>query len=203
MSTALGSPAPEAPSRVWKAIILDVDGVISPLGNGTTAWGDDTTVDSDLGPLVISPSMCQAIDRLDGYHGATCFWLTDWNQPMRHSVGALPGRHWPAIADPTTGPAEAQSWAGGQWARCPWWKWWAVDRWLDSQPHLGRLVWVDDDLRPYRHQPGTVEAGLRSRSIDDALAPKGVDAVLLAPDRSEGLRPLDIAIIEEIFHGGM
>jgi hypothetical protein len=186
-----------------KAVIFDADGVIAPIG-GTTLWGDDTIAGHVAGrPVHVSPTMCEAIDRLAGFHGATCFWLTDWTAEMRAGLDPFPGRDWPSIAETPDGPSVSREWAGDLWTVIPWWKWWAFDRWLAPQPDLRRLVWVDDDSRCYSTRATEAGPSRRAWTIETALHEAGIDATLIAPDRGQGLRPLDVQIIQDVLHGGM
>ncbi|GAB4001846.1 HAD domain-containing protein [Nocardioides ultimimeridianus] len=184
------------------AVVLDIDGVIAPIG-GPTVWGDDVTLGDPEHGLVLSPAMCAAVDKLDGLAHAGCYWLTDWTQRMRRDRDLLPGRDWPEIADSQSGPARAEQWAGEWWSALPWWKWWVVDEWLSIHPEIQRLVWIDDHLQ--RHQaPAQAEASLARRAwtIETALrAGAGVDALLLAPDKHTGLRPLDLQIVGDCILG--
>lgn len=51
-----------------KALVLDVDGVVSPVF-GHTAWGDDIVAGHLFGPVFVSPTMCQPLDRLAAHPG--------------------------------------------------------------------------------------------------------------------------------------
>lgn len=178
------------------AIVLDIEGVIAPIG-GPTAWGDDITVGDPEHGLRLSPSMCAEIDKLDGFPQTGCYWLTDWTDRMRHDRALLPGRTWPAIADAPSGPTRAQEWAGEWWDAVPWWNWWALDEWLSHHPEIRRLVWIDDHLRKHRGLAETDGSpARRAWTIETALRTgAGVDALLLAPDKHTGLRPLDVQVI--------
>lgn len=187
------APAVELPPI---AIILDINGVIAPIG-GPTAWGDDVTVGDPEHGLQLSPSMCAAVDKLDGFGQAGCYWLTDWTQRVPHDRDLLPGRTWSAVADAQAGHPRAQEWAGDWWHALPWWKWWALDEWLSNHAEIRRLAWIDDHLHQHRapaqHE---VSPARRAWTIETALRTgAGVDALLLAPDKHTGLRPLDLQII--------
>lgn len=185
-------------------VLFDIDGVIAPIG-GPTGWGDDVVVGDPSHQLRLSPSMCAAIDRLDGSHGVGCYWLSDWTPKMRHNTTLLPGREWPAIAEPPHGVTRAQEWAGEWWHAVPWWKWWALDEWLTRHRGARRLVWIDADLSDYRHDlEDTSLSGSSARSparrawtLETALRTgAGLDVLLLSPDKHTGLRPLDLEIVE-------
>jgi len=180
--------------------VFDVDGVIAPIG-GPTAWGDDVTVGDPEHQLFLSPSMCAAIDRLDGSHAVGCYWLTDWTYKMRHDTTLLPGREWPMIAEPLAGVTRAEEWAGEWWDAVPWWKWWALDEWLTHYRGVRRLVWIDDGLADYKHNledaRPTTSPARRAWTLENALRTgAGLDVLLLSPDKRTGLRPLDLEIIE-------
>lgn len=146
------------------AIVLDIDGVIAPIG-GPTAWDDDVTAGDPEHGLRLSPSMCAAVDRIDEFGQAGRYWLTDWTQRMRHDRELLPGRTWPVVADSQAGHLRAEEWAGEWWDALPWWKWWALDEWLSTHPGIRRLVWIDDHLRPRsgRSQPCQASMDHRER----------------------------------------
>jgi hypothetical protein len=178
-------------------VVFDVAGVIAPIG-GTTVWGDDITVGDPDHQLRLSPTMRIAIDKLDGFHGVGCYWLTDWTPRMRHNADLLPGRDWPTIAEPQAGFARAQEWAGDWWHPIPWWKWWALDEWLTRHRDIRRLIWIDDHLSRYQHDDEAESPSRKAWTVENALRiGAGVDALLLAPDKHTGLRPLDLRIINE------
>jgi hypothetical protein len=177
-------------------VVFDVDGVVAPIG-GPTVWGDDVTIGLAEDGLVLSPTMCAEIDKLNRAHGAHCYWLTDWTQRMRHDRG-LPGRDWPSIAEPLEGSARAEEWAGDWWNALPWWKWWVLDEWLTEHPAVRRLVWVDDHLARYKREPEDAGPSRKAWTLEAALrAGAGVDALLLAPDKHTGLTRLDLRIIND------
>ena len=45
------------------AVILDVDGVLSPV-HGRTAWHDDVEAGNVFGPVLVSPALCARLERL-------------------------------------------------------------------------------------------------------------------------------------------
>lgn len=157
---------------------------------------DDITVDHDLGQVAVSPAMCAALDALASQPGVVGYWLTDWTQQMRHQIELLPGRDWPNIVDTENGPARAREWAGERWDALPWWKWWALEKWLAQHPGVRGIAWADDRL--HRHALGPelgdgTEGG--AGTIDAALRARGIDALLVAPDKHVGLRPDDLRAI--------
>lgn len=177
------------------AVVFDIDGVIAPIG-GPTDWGDDVTLGDPEQSLTVSPSMCAAIDKLDSFGQVACYWLTDWTPRMRHDHDILPGRDWTTIAEPETGLARAQDWAGDWWGAIPWWKWWALDEWLAEHSGVRRLIWVDDHLSRYRVDGAESSPSRRAWTPETALRVGAlVDALLIAPDKHTGLRQLDDRII--------
>lgn len=91
----------------------------------------------------------------------------------------------------------AEEWAGGWWDALPWWKWWALDEWLSIHPEIRRFVWIDGHLHKHRASAQhEVSPARRAWTIETAVRTgAGVDALLLAPDKHIGLRPLDLQII--------
>lgn len=157
-----------------KALIVDVDGVVSPV-HGQTAWGDDVVAGHLFGPVVVSPTMCQLLDRLARNPAAACWWLTSWSVEMRARLHPFPGRTWPVIADMTDSIGSSRTW----------WKLQALESWLDEHPEIRALAWCDDDLRGGRH------AAARRR-----FTPRGVESLLLTPKVEVGLTPTHLAQLE-------
>lgn len=124
--------------------------------------------------------------------------------PRPCATDPFPGRAWPAIADPVDDYEDVKEWAGDWWEAMPWWKWWALDRWLETQPHIRKLIWIDDDLRDFRDDDDATGGARRAWTIDTALRHgTHVNPILMAPDKAQGLRPLDLQIIREELHGYM
>jgi hypothetical protein len=176
------------------ALILDVDGVVSPV-HGSTAWGDDVVAGQLFGPVLVSPTLCGKLDRLAQQPKVTVRWLTSWSAEMRAALSPFPGRTWPEI---TSGPDDPD---------LGWWKWAALNRWLDDRS-IRRLAWCDDHLTdpdlgalPPRDADRTgatratdVPAGISV--IQAALAQRGITALLLAPRTSVGLTPHQVDVLE-------
>jgi hypothetical protein len=151
-------------------VIVDVDGVVSPV-HGHTAWGDDQKAGDVLGPVYVSPSMCAQLEALTSRPGVSGWWLTSWSAEMRGAMQLFPGRMWPEVA---TQPAVVPR---------GWWKWRALTAWLDENPWIENLVWCDDHLRAAERR-----AGIRRQ-----LKERGLGTLLLAPDTSVGLTPEHLA----------
>ena len=73
-----------------KALIVDIDGVVSPV-HGRTAWGDDVTAGNVFGPVLVSPGLCARLDDLAQTPGLSCWWLTSWSVKMRAAMRPFPG----------------------------------------------------------------------------------------------------------------
>lgn len=187
-----------------KVLVLDVDGVVSPV-HGTTAWGDEVVAGWLFGPVAVSPEMCSRLDALTGLPGVVGLWLTDWDAEMRAAMAPFPGVNWAAVADPNAGRVLARERAAADWDRMPWWKWWMLDDWLDRHLDLNisTLVWCDDDLaKTAESEPltGTREA-TRVDVCGSNLRARGISSLLIAPDPHHGLRPEDVAQIERALVG--
>lgn len=153
-----------------RAIIVDVDGVVSPVHPTTSAlpWGDEIVVGDVYGPVLVSPTLCSRLDALAQPPGVNCWWLTSWTTPMRHRMRHFPGRDWPVIADPLTPPTPAGT---------GWWKLTAVESWLADHPEIHALAWLDDHLRGGR--PSAVRR--RLLNIERPL--------MIRPQTAAGLTP--------------
>jgi hypothetical protein len=155
------------------ALILDIDGVVSPV-HGHTAWGDDEVAGHVFGPVLVSPSMVARLDALALTPHLSCWWLTSWTMTMRRAMDPFPGHDWPAIPEPPTTD------------RRTWWKWHAVSSWLADRRDISRLAWCDDHLTPHRRL-----------TIGRALEARGTAHLLIAPDTAVGLGPDHLVSIEQ------
>ena len=150
-----------------RAVIVDVDGVVSPL-DGHTAWGDDVVAGTLFGPVYTSPTMCARLNELCQAPNVSCWWLTSWSTEMRASLDPLPGRDWPVVSEP---PLIVK---GRRW-----WKLMTLEAWLELHPDVRDVAWCDDHLRP----------PARAAAVRRRLAEHEVDVLLLAPDPKVGLTP--------------
>lgn len=188
------------------ALIMDVDGVVSPV-KGQTAWGDDVDGGPALGYVPVSPTLNARLDALADRADVTPGWLTSWDTEMRTGM-RFPGANWPAIAHANvwSGPPvydedAARGRAGERWRDNAWWKWWALDAWLTDNPAIDTLVWCDDHLRqPFFafNDEYDVERGALTRAAVAALdlEPHHVRALLIAPSVDVGLTPRHVEEIE-------
>jgi hypothetical protein len=119
------------------ALVLDVDGVLSPL-HGHTTWGDDQIAGDLFGPVNISPKLVRRLEGIAGQPHVIAAWLTDWPPRLRARMRGFPGPDWTDI-----GQAHRHSLPRGPGT---WWKPPALRAWLDDQPSVTRLAWCDDDL---------------------------------------------------------
>jgi hypothetical protein len=177
------------------ALVIDVDGVVSPIG-GATAWGDDVVAGHVFGPVLVSPALCRALDELAARPGVAALWLTSWTAEMREGMEPFPGRNWPELL---SSPDDSHG---------DWWKWATLRRWLNANPRLSRLAWCDDELtddedlselQPPRHaaehSPDDLDAPYGRAVIHAELTRRGVDVRLLAPCTTRGLTPTDVALL--------
>ena len=149
-------------------MIMDVDGVVSPVGGLGTAWGDDVVAGDVFGPVLVSPTLCARLDALSQVPGVSCVWLTSWSAAMRASLHPFPGRDWQVVADAT----------GARSPERDWWKFDALEAWLDWHPEVRALAWCDDHL-----------AGGRLPAVRRGLRAREVRPLLLAPRTEVGLTP--------------
>jgi hypothetical protein len=185
-------------------LVLDVDGVLSPL-HGHTAWGDDQVAGDLFGPVDISPSLVRRLEAIADQPHVLAAWLTDWPPRIRARMRGFPGQDWPDIGDAHR----------HQLPRGPdrgWWKPQALRAWLDDQPSVIRLAWCDDDLAfPRTDTTRDTDLDLIPLLGRDALAGRRLFApgstqaelhlptlavLLTAPDPSAGLTVAEIDRIE-------
>lgn len=192
------------------ALIVDVDGVVSPV-HGATAWGDD--VDGGMRHTPVSPLLNGRLDALGDRPDVLPMWLTSWGSEMRSGM-RFPGADWPALAHqwPWSGPpvydaAAARKRAGDRWADHNWWKWWSLDSWLDHHPDIDTVVWCDDHLSRGLfafHDDYDVETGgalTRATYVRVELERRGLRTLIVAPATNVGLTPGDVARIETFLGG--
>ena len=163
--------------RVNRALVVDVDGVVAPVG-GHTVWGDDVVAGDVFGPVLTSPSLCERLDRLADAPGVACWWLTSWSAQMRAGMTPFPGRAWPTIGE---GRGEVPQRPGS--AR--WWKLAALRRWLGSHSEVTSLAWCEDQL-----------SGRDAEVVRRWLALRGVESLLLVPATAVGLTPSHLAMLD-------
>lgn len=171
-------------------IVMDLDGVVSPV-HGRTTWGDDVIVNPAWGGILASPLMCQRLERLADLPGLQFTWLSSWDAEMRSSLSdPFPGRHWPTIADATT----AQSPSSKATGEDSWWKWDALQEWLVHNPKIDSIVWCDDHLARPRptHRTGTYRRIARAW-----FHAHGYSALLISPRTDRGLTPAHLDQIED------
>lgn len=170
------------------AVVVDVDGVVAPVG-GSSEWGDDAYAGDVFGPVFVSPSLSARLDHLHEMEGVQCWWLTSWTASMRGGMDHFPGRSWRVIADPeaitTASGASPPLFAGRSW-----WKGDAILRWLSLQRGLGGIVWCEDHLR------GPDESWLLRDVVRQQLDELDIPSLLVAPESHVGLRPADMDRIE-------
>lgn len=161
-----------------KALIVDVDGVVSPV-HGRSRWGDDLVAGQLFGPVFVSPALCARLDLLDRAPDLSCCWLTSWSAAMRARMDPFPGRAWPVIAEQDDVPVTGRAW----------WKLTALEAWLDCHPEIGALAWCDDDIR-----------GGRLPAVRRRLATRGLASLLLTPRVTVGLTPAHLDVLEAWVH---
>ncbi|MEI2715369.1 MAG: hypothetical protein V9G04_19275 [Nocardioides sp.] len=198
------------------ALVLDVDGVVSPV-HGSTAWGDD--VDGygagrgGIGNVPVSPRLNTALDDLARRPGVTAAWLTSWSRQLREGM-VFPGRNWPVVAHacPDSGPpvfdeGAASRRAGERWRDNRWWKWWALDAWLRERPWIDTVVWCEDHLSRALWDHDNDVDGPRDGALTQGavayveLKRRGIHALLISPATDTGLTPGDLARVRDFLDG--
>ncbi|RYB89314.1 hypothetical protein EUA06_15095 [Nocardioides glacieisoli] len=157
------------------ALIVDVDGVVSPIHPTKPTWGDEVRAGQLFGPVVVSPELCRRLDALATHPGVTAAWLTDWSAEMRAGMDPWPGRLWADIPEPSSDGLHHS-----------WWKLQALDEWLGARPEVTTIVWCDDHLRT---PPRRLE-------VHERLASRGLNFLLIAPSTPVGLSRAHLSRIE-------
>ncbi len=125
------------------ALILDVDGVVSPV-HGRTLFGDDVDARHRLlESILVSPTLSASLDVLGLRQDVHPVWLSTWPADLRQRELQFPGRDWETI-DPYLHHIESVRWYDQTPAQWP--KWRALSHWLTSHPEIRRIAWADDDL---------------------------------------------------------
>src|SRR4051812_18450683 len=57
--------ANQQPRAMPRVVIVDVDGVVSPVHPSGTTWGDEVVAGQVFGPVLVSPRLCAHLDALD------------------------------------------------------------------------------------------------------------------------------------------
>ena len=173
------------------ALVLDVDGVLSPL-HGHTTWGDDQIAGDLFGPVHLSPALVLRLEAITGQPHVLAAWLTDWPARWRTRMRGFPGRDWPDI-----GEAHRKS-----LPRSPgtWWKPLALREWLHddlSFPRTSTTDQTDLDLIPLLGEAalaGRRLFGTTSTHAEVHLA--HLSTLLIAPDPATGLTEPEVARLE-------
>jgi hypothetical protein len=171
MSDTASSPATSA--NPVCALIVDIDGVVSPV-HGHTEWGDDVVVGNVFGPVLVSPRMCAALEDIANQPGVQPAWLTSWTPEMRAAMSPFPGRTWPTV------PSLAPRRVGRRW-----WKQVALEAWIDRRPSITAVCWLDDELK----------APSRAAAARRHLENRRISTLLVAPATTRGITPTHIESI--------
>lgn len=175
------------------ALVVDVDGVVSPV-HGRTDWGDDVVAGRVFGTVYVSPEMCRRLDQLATLPDVCAIWLTDWDAEMRATMDPFPGRDWTAIERPWDERDAAQE--TGRW-----WKAAALLNWLDTHSRIRTLVWADDHLaKPHDRLLPAEEvsfgATTRAVALTRLFNDRGIANHMIAPDTTVGLTRAQLHRIE-------
>lgn len=163
LDSARVEPAPQRQDPSTNPlIILDVDGVLSPLRSmrRESTWGDWGTCPGAQVRVPVSEAMGRALGQLPG----EIVLCSDWGTRASVVSEALGWGEVPALR------RELPS----RW----WWKLDAVRAFLGARPRRP-IAWVDDELR---NHPEAAAWMMRA----------GVPALLLSPDPREGVTPEDV-----------
>ncbi|WP_265443756.1 hypothetical protein [Flexivirga meconopsidis] len=182
------------------ALIMDIDGVISPV-HGQTAWGDDVDAGPAIGQVLVSPALNSRLDSLAKRPGVVARWLTSWDIEMRSGM-TFPGKEWKDIDRAHPEPTRPLS--DLEIAAAPWWKWTSLARWLDQRPDVSAVVWCDDNLENVYlkreredGQPGALGYRTAGDIARDELSARQIAALLICPSARVGLTPDDVVAIEQ------
>lgn len=123
------------------------------------------------------------------------FLGAEWSTIAHHHAGSGP---------PTDDEEAARLRAAERRHDITWWRWWALDAWLDAHPEVNAVVWCEDDLRraffDFNDADDVDDGWALSRGMFASveLERRGINALLLAPATEVGLTPVDIEQIESI-----
>lgn len=132
-------------------VFLDVDGVLSPVAPGSSAWDDWELVDDSPFHLVLSRRMAERIRDLD----AEVVWLTTWEHDANAVVAEV------LAWDPNDVVVRRDT--GTEW-----WKLVAIAERIEADPRP--FVWVDDELERRKRE---VERWLRGLDVPAlAISPR-------------------------------
>lgn len=206
------------------ALVVDVDGVVSPVHPAGAVWGDEVTAGHLFGPVRVSPALCERLDALAALPGVVPLWLTSWPAESRARMDPFPGRDWAAVIEQEDFRDRVLD-----EDRLGWWKWDALREWLHQRRDVTSLVWCDDhlglpvwradvELDDARPDVGVDEP--RPRPLVSALEPEdepflttaaaliaprlaqlGVTATLVASATAVGLTPEDLVRVEAALRG--
>ena len=172
------------------SIALDIDGAFSPITTMNSGLPDPDQRWLDWDYLVTSSrnfGACFAAPLVDLFKelheaGVEILWHSSWRSGAQDYLAAeLELPHWEQLA------TEAEATNFGD----EWWKAVAVQRWLDESFPEEYLIWIDDDIAR------NTEAGRISTEILGSP-----QVTLISPDRTKGLGPVELDLIEEIASKG-
>lgn len=181
------------------ALVMDIDGVVSPI-HGPTTFGDDQIAGHMLGPITISPTLTRRLDDIASRPGVIALWLTSWTAKNRLKIAGFPGHDWPDLKHQPL-PEEPPN-------TDVWWKPAVLRRWLDEQPQLRRLIWCDDGILPPLEElqpligsrpPRTVASPTHSPVLEVMIG--DLPASLFGPHTHHGLTAADLDRIESLVAG--
>ncbi|WP_062203211.1 HAD domain-containing protein [Demequina salsinemoris] len=168
----------------WVLLLLDVDGVISPMappGSHGGSWPEASWEIAPVGGMLgteYSTEMIGQLRRIASLPGVDGAWCTTWGPmaPKRLAPVIGLGRRWPALEP---GPHESHFCGPG---------WWKAARAREEVARHDAVVWVDDLIDPWRE------------ALDDAglAGPEswpGGRLLAVSPAPDEGLSPQDLAEI--------
>lgn len=167
------------------ALILDVDGVVSPV-HGRTLFGDDVDArHRQPESILVSPTLSASLDMLGLRRDVHPVWLSTWPADLRQAELLFPGREWETI-DPYPHHIEGVRWYDQTPAQWPNWR--ALSHWLSSHPEIRRIAWADDDL----DRPGDEPNPLTRKDYYFMALSDRYDTLLIAPRTDRGLTPSDL-----------
>ncbi|RKR75900.1 HAD domain-containing protein [Frondihabitans australicus] len=161
------------------ALFLDVDGVFCPLHSLETdpAWGPTTIIDDPgFGELAISLDMAAALVAAP----VELMWCTDWQDIANMAFASYLGQSLPHL----TRPRERED---------EWWKLDAVRKYLRENPHIRRVVWIDDHLSAIDEDDDDWVP--RSAQVTRELEARGIRALLIAPLKTIGFTKADWNVV--------
>lgn len=163
-------------------IFLDVDGCIAPFRSDADLLASGEHVRLEVpgrGTFSYSPRVLARIAAMP----APVVWATNWDTDAAEAFGAL-----------LPGALETMPYAGEE---SGWWKLDAAAAWLKANPHVRRVIWVDDMLTDEDELLGITYMDEAAELLDSL----GVEVQFIAPEPDYGLDSDELELMDSFARG--